>query len=84
MTMGASPHHDAKESSEVCSVHDDHDFIGCEFLLLNDNMFELPLHPLGATPKLLCNLFVCLFTMSEFLPDFLGVFLSLFATFFTA
>ena len=77
MTVRTPPHHDAEESFEVRGVHDDDDFIGCQFLLLNYNSFQPPLHPLRAASVHLCNLFVGLFAVRELSPDFPGALLSL-------
>ncbi len=70
MPVRTSPHHDAEESSEVCGVHDDDDFIGREFFLLHHDALQLPLHPLRAASVRSGNLRMSLFAVSELLPDF--------------
>lgn len=82
--MRASPHHHAKETMEVCGVHDDDDLVRSQFLLQNFNALQLPLHPLGTASVLPGNISMALFAMREFSPDFFGVVLSLFTTFLPA
>ena len=84
LPMRAPPHHDPEESLEVGGVHDDDDLVGCEFLLLDHDILQLPLHPLRAAFILLCDLRVRLFAVGELPPDFFGVFLLLFTAFLAA
>ena len=69
VTMGTALHHDAEESLEVGGVHDDDDLVGCEFLLLDHDILQLPLHPLRTASILLCDLCVRLFAVGELMPN---------------
>ena len=71
MTVRAPPHHHAKEPLKVRGVHNDHNLIGCEFLLLDDDILQLSLHPLRTASVLLGNLCVGLFAMGELFPNLL-------------
>lgn len=84
MTVRTPPDHDTKEPPEVGRVHDDDHLIGCEFLLLNDDPLQLPLHPLGAASILLCNLLMRLLAVRELSPDLVRVVPSLLSEFFPA
>ena len=84
VTMGTAPHHHPEESLEVRRVHDDDDLVGCEFLLLDHDILQLPLHPLRTASVLLCDLCVRLFPVRELSPDFLCVVPSLLTEFFAA
>ena len=84
MSMRTPPHHDAEESSEVCGVHDDDDLVGCQFLLLHHDAFQLSLHPLRAPSVRLCNLRMGLFAVGELSPDFPSALLSLLTEFLAA
>ena len=70
MPVRPPPYHDAEKSFEVRRIHDDDDLIGCQFLLLHHDAFQLPLDPLRAASVRSCNLFVSLFAVGELSPDF--------------
>lgn len=84
MLVRTPPHHDAEEPSEVRGVHDDHNLVGRQLLLLHDDMLQLPLHPLGTAAILLCDLLMILLAMGELSPDLLRMALSLLTELFAA